>query len=356
MLTKVFQSAPFKYAANEFGTFNVWGMVTQPIPTVNGPDTLYLFVRTLAHVIGTFQGELYSWDATKGVYLSNKIVNIPVFANTSITISRGGILYFVGVSVFSDTSLIPFSITDFTDDTPAAIPSTRFINGFGSGPFQLDEEVDVLLTTDGVAKISLYQLSTGKFLSNILLPDVIIAMGLQNTNCVYCLCANRMLVLVDYVQGRVIGAVKGPPSLVTGGNYVTGIGFSISLFWYARYQRILMAEVVPDIMAIDPADGVLKSTAQTVIRGFAPNPVATRLTTPIPLKEPLTNRTIPILTCLVDDSNFGQAGALINAVISGDSSTTIANGIYTDTHGRANIPARCGAAPATPAINCSTSV
>lgn len=322
------------------------GIIALPTPTVNGPDTLYQFVEVVNESITHLGAELFSWDASKGKYLSHTPFVLPVFANTNITVSRGGITYFVGTGFPIDQSLVPFSISDFTDDAAGVIPASRFGSTFLFTIFQLDEQVDVLLATNGEEELNIYQLSNGKFLTTIFLPDNIIAMGLQNTNCVYCLCENRMLVLVDYVQGKILGAVKIPPSTVTGTDFNSET--SINIFWYARYQRLLISELVPDVVA---------GVDSTLILGYSPSPVATRLTTPIPLKEPLTGRSIPILTMLVDDSNFGIAGALVGAIVSGDDgTTTIANGIYTDTRGRANIPAQCGDEVATIAIDCTATV
>jgi hypothetical protein len=146
-----------------------------------------------------------------------------------------------------------------------------------------------------------------------------------------------MLVLVDYVYNKILGAVKVPPSVLTGGDFVDAS--NVSICWYPRMARLLIAEM----------------TGSTTIKGYSVVPQATRLTKPIPLRSPQTGKTIPVLASLVDDSNFGVGGALVTSSVSGGTAKVV-GGSYTDVRGRANVQVNCGETATAIAINCSVTV
>ena len=117
---------------------------------------------------------------------------------------------------------------------------------------------------------------------------------------------DQTLVLVDYMRGEILGAVKIPA--LNGAK--DGSPWSGShIAWDTLYRRILVAQQLPN----DPVTG----QGQSYIRGFRQVPIPVRLTTPIPLKAPRQGRQIPVLVQAVGDMNEGVGGYNLNVTVQG---------------------------------------
>lgn len=171
------------------------------------------------------------------------------------------------------------------------------------------------LSTYGSAMVSylaVFNLKTGKQLYYLPMAAAIVDLSLADESRVYVLLENRMVVLVDYIRGEILGAAKIPPletGLPYGGNSGLDVIFdSVRMAWDRSRSRLLICEHTPDA----------KDYSCTIcVRGFRLVPEPMRLTTPLPLKVPRRGRTIPVLVQAVDDMNQGVGGYVVQAKVSG---------------------------------------
>lgn len=163
-------------------------------------------------------------------------------------------------------------------------PNTGF-----SGAWLIDDYDNFFLQGSGVT-LTVYNLTTGAFIYDTVMPYHITTICPEDKTRVYILLANNVLLLYDYLWGEVLGAVKVPISKESQGVVMT---------WDPMFKRLLLIEKLPN----NP-DG----SCASYIRGFRLVPEPVRLTIPIPLKVPRQGRTIPVLVQVKGDMNEGVGG------------------------------------------------
>ncbi len=153
----------------------------------------------------------------------------------------------------------------------------------------------IIMPAESGAQVIVYTLSTGAIVRSIGISATPISICAEDDRRVYVLGANYVLSLVDYTTGEIISAAQCPvPPDVT---YVMST-------WDNGLRRVLVFAIVPDA-----SDGSCQST----IKGYYPVPLATHLTTPIPLASPRRGRQVPVLLRAVGD--VGEPIAGVTAVV-----------------------------------------
>jgi len=182
------------------------------------------------------------------------------------------------------------------------------INSYGS--FALDDQQgENIFLNLSYQDLRVFTWTTGELLYKTFLPNLGVAIALEDAQRCYILLEDRSIILFDYMRGEVLGASRIPPS-------ESGLSYwnngDVTLTYDAVNRRILIAEQTPD----DPDTGAC--TCQ--IRGYRMVPEPTRLTVPIPLKAPRQRRVIPVLVQAVGDTNEGVGGYVIKAKVTGSGS------------------------------------
>ncbi|SFL93450.1 Ig-like domain-containing protein [Nitrosomonas communis] len=179
----------------------------------------------------------------------------------------------------------------------------------------------VCAESSGVARIKIYNFTTGTWIRDIEVSGPPAQIMPESNKYAYVYCHNGIINLINYVDGRVLSALKAPAPTDT--QYLTQIGSQ--KFAYDRFHRRLLAFQ----MVVNNADGSSAST----IKGWYPVPLPVRIMQPIPLIAPRAGRTVPYLTRLYGDAGEPVAGVHVQGAISGVN-VNIAPGI-TDNNGYA---------------------
>lgn len=203
----------------------------------------------------------------------------------------------------------------------------------GGGDFAVDDVSDVLIDCSDFLKLSIYKISTRKWMYDIPVPDLLVSIALEDPGRCYVMMRTGLIVLVDYLRGEIMGAGKLPDRTLSYGSSPSGYwnqGNDVDISWDRTYKRLLVCELSPD-----NADG----TATTCIRGYRMVPDPVRMTLPIPLKKPRQGRIIPVMSQVVGDLNEGVGGHVVKATVGGSGSLI---GIpVTDHHGVAIMQVAC---------------
>jgi hypothetical protein len=183
-------------------------------------------------------------------------------------------------------------------------------------------------------KLGVWKLSTREKLYEVTLPDDLVATSLQDEFRMWILMASHVLVLFDYVHLSVLGAVRLPIS-----DSATGV----KIAWDFTHSRLMYTAMVPDVGGV----------CQESIKGFRTIPVATRLSTPIPVQIPRKGGSVQVMVNLLGDMNEPVGGGLIDATITGEGSLL---GIpFTDAYGRNFVKVQCNEAGDVP-IGCAATI
>jgi hypothetical protein len=172
------------------------------------------------------------------------------------------------------------------------------------GTFTIDTVQDLYLChvsggeSDG--RIYVYRLSTGEFLRSIAVGSNIHWLFLEDDHRCYAVCSEGEFVLVDYIAGRVLSSLR----LQLLPNQEIG---DKSFGWDPFSRRILTVE--------RELDDATTGAPNTIIRGFFPHPLATKISVPIPLAVPRAGRRIPVATRVVGDGGEGLAGRTVLATV-----------------------------------------
>jgi hypothetical protein len=363
MLKQVYQSDAYPYIeqADPFGfgdnippwgqnNWHIMGMFSQPTPpaqltpatvagTVTVPlmsiDTIYLIVyfndvRSLIHEsFSTFK-----FNSVTGSYLGRQDHFPGAFFAGSMAISENG-----GVFLNFGSSL---QKTD-PENIGGSYSETINASDFGFSNFstiaQLSENGDALINPNG-GQIDVYRLSTKQYQYSLQMAENIVACCMVSQTQCYVLCANSILLLVDFARGVILNAFYLPSS---GGGDWSAAGAQW-LYWYPTYSQLFVCELV--------ANNVDGSNA-TTIKGYKMVPTAQRLTVPIPLQSPLVGDTVQVMTQLVDDLCRGIGGTQVQFTATGGAGEVLQ--ATTDLTGKALVKLDLTATGST-AINCTATV
>jgi hypothetical protein len=297
--------------------------------TPYSPCSVYLFANMHQRSYHPAGNALWRFDGKTGAFIkrmyprSAPLFQYLVFA--SLVTSRLGRMYAIHLYGSSMRELIlGVTATASVGDEPEGrgdswgygtevISDDRFnISGFGAcaiddTPRSLSNDSgDLFLSGKSTGLLSVFRWTTGEFLYSIQMPQGIKSICLEDNQRCYVMLTDQTLVLVDYMRGEIMGAVKIPT--LTGAKDGDAWG-GATIAWDSLYRRILVAQELPN----DPITGASTS----YIRGFRQVPIPVRLTTPIPLKAPRQGRQIPVLVQAVGDMNEGVGGYNLSVTVQG---------------------------------------
>jgi hypothetical protein len=361
MLVQTFQSAPpvyllhseitgFRFGSHYYSHLPysetlgwIIGVMLGPANTPGG-SSLSIYVPHFSGVEYWPGWDLFTWefDSSSGVFLKRHPFSgllIPALFAACACRSRLGSMYLGSnwgrFGVLYGFNTIDFSLSD------SGIHGDKFVGlQFFQNP-SIDEVADVLVDSGLISsRLGVWRLSTGAKLYEVLLPSNLVSSALQGANRIWLLLANRVLILFDYVYQVVLGAVRVPS---VGGSRTIGSG-EAQVAWDYSLGRILYMEKVPD----NP-DGSCADTVQ----GFRSIPVATRLSTPVPVQVARKGQTVQVMVNLLGDMNEPVGGAIVQADVEGAGSLL---GIpFTDGYGRSFVKVQCNDAGDVP-IACSADI
>lgn len=230
-----------------------------------------------------------------------------------------------------------FNPVTYSVDGDGDISAHRFSSGLNFFTYPaLDEVQDRFIDNvySTTKKLGVWKFSTGEKLYEINLPDDLVSTALQDECRIWLLLASQVLVLFDYVHLVVLGAVRLPlPSGTT----------QVKIAWDFIHGRLMYIAGLPDIGGV----------CQDSIKGFRAIPVATRLSTPIPLQVARKGGTVQVMANLLGDMNEPVGGALVEATVGGDG--TLLGIPFTDGYGRNFVKVQCNDAGDVP-IGCAATI
>lgn len=321
-----------------FGTPMGIGILNSP--TATSPDTIYLMYQYngpagpgLTHIGIVVE----QFDASTGASLGPLAAPIepPAFFLADMLQSRTGKFYLYQTGFLSGP-LIELALP-YTEG--ATVANSTFFAGLSSfGNVAIDETAGVLVN-GGSKTLGIYNWNSGALMYSLPAHATVIAVCLAQEGCAYILGDNGILVLLNYVTGEVMGAMRlpAPPS---GTNWRTLTGGVVMTF-YQRMNRLLVCEY--------QGTGGLT----TNIVGYLCVPIPTRLTKPVPLKTPFQGSTIPALVQCVGDMNEGLSAGLLSTSVTGTGSEV--GFALSDSDGKAAVQVLCSAVGSV-AINCTATV
>lgn len=345
MLREIFRSVPlpyYKVGDPEFGRdgiyggnilpyaeslANVWGLHVSPQPLPNSPESIYVWSSMNTRAWPSFGFGFYRFNALSGVLIeriAQSIAGQSLFLSGGASTSRGGALWFKHIYL---TDIVQISLgskaTTLIGDEPevedswAYLPDTmvnisHFVgapegdpNNYGSA-FAVDEKDDYFLNAHNLY-LRVYKWTTGEHVWTFRgIASEVLAIALEDKGHAYVLQNNRVLWLLDYIRGEILGSVKIPPPVEAASHTING-----RMAWDPIYRRILIMEETADTEA---------GASTTRIRGYRQVPEPVRLTTPIPLKAPRQRRTVPVLVQALGDLNEGVGGYVMDATVTGAAS------------------------------------
>jgi hypothetical protein len=371
MLKEVFRTVPVKYTRpDEYFFAGMYSMVCHPNPYVTGDASIVmtgvLFYRDFARD-ADFRGWRYhsvTGKLIKEFDLLGAGISAPGFLSTNyVTTSRSGKYW---GAEWANARMWPFHYGNIVTVIPGeevknpepfwiidgpSLDYHRWEYGSNGLPilpgktFVIDDVVPGggrWITSIGrgssVFSLGVYNWQSGKWLYDLPMATEIVYITLEDENRCYVLLQNRVVVLVDYVRGEILGAAKLPPLEVGkpyGGDSGLDVIFDyVRMAWDRIHRRLLIIEATPD----DPP-GVCTMR----VRGFQMVPEPVRITVPIPLKVPRQGRKIPVLVQAMDDMNQGVGYYVVDAQVAGSGSPV--GMAVTDNRGAAIIQVACEGSP-----------
>lgn len=311
------------------GLYGLGGLLILNRPTRTSPHRVLLYTVLSTRYWPGWDYARYEIDSVTGSILERTNDNGQPFYQ-QVAQSRLRRMYWITAGGFS---LRQFQ---FDEDFETTVNQYRYTDFEGSRPFRHThiDEVQNRLINFSTRFILVHDLTTGEQQYSLEMPGQVVASCLEDANRLYVMCVNRILVLVDYVRGEILGAVRFPPPISEG----TQAGFAeppqgLMMAWDYLYRRLLVCENTPS----NP-DG----SGTTHVRGYRMVPVQTRLTKPIPIRVPRLGQTVPHVVQIVGDLNEGVGGSIIQATVTGDGE--LAGLPITDHQGKALVYVEVGAA------------
>jgi hypothetical protein len=312
-----------------------------PNPGPPSGHSIYLMAAVDSNFIFEWTN-MYRWDAKTGKFFGYLPItgggNLFTLSIESATTSATGKSYVLNGGVFEQglIEIIPGVNKDTGANTLTygdSIDIHKFqgIGGLDSlGAYAIHEDANVLLNAGGASfNFQVYDWTTGALIRSIPTPSPVAHLTIEDESRAYVILANRMIMLVDYQRGEVLGIHQIPST--QGGNGSWWNNSSIRVAWDNVYRRLLICEVVPD-----NEDG----SSNIVVIGYRFVTYPNRITTPIPLRVPKRGRVIPVHCQVVGEFNEGVGGYIISSKVVGDGHLTSTP--ITDHIGNAISMVECG--------------
>lgn len=263
-------------------------------------DSTFTLIGAVASIYWPgFDYLIWKFDSTTGAFIDRT----PIVGDLLT-----GLLHLTAITQGFDGSLWGFyntgSMIEYDPNSYTAIQEVD-ASFFGRGQCAIplvDKARDLVMmpAEGGQSKLIVYTLSTGAVVRTINLSGAPINICAEDDKRVYVLCSSYLLNLVDYTTGEVVSVFQCPvPPDVT---YVM-----------LAYERTLRR-----LLVFAQVDAAADGSGQSVTRGFYPVPLATYLTTPIPLRPPRRGRQIPVLLKAIGDVGEPLAGVTPQLTATGD--------------------------------------
>lgn len=309
---------------------DIWGLTVslQPLPT--SPESIYVWMTMARKQWPSFSFAYYRFNATDGQFIDrigDSVSGQSLFLAGGTTTARSGALWFrhiygtqiVKVQLGVSATLLVGDEDKQPDSWAPILDSEVSIGDFSGDPngdpnsFSPAYAVDDSKVAGGgyllncsSGKIHVYRWTDGTHVHTFTVPSQPVALALEDSGRAYVLAENRVLYLLDYARGEILGASKIP-----GPREQPSYAIGTRMCWDPVYRRVLIFE-----KTTDDVDG--GSTLR--VRGYRQVPEPVRLTTPIPLKAPRQRRTIPVLVQALGDLNEGVGAYVLEATVTGSGS------------------------------------
>lgn len=291
------------------------GIAVMPFDSVAGETAIMLFATVAQTWFPGFNEWVFRWNGVSGEYIEQTLTFGRNDHDRTLFQSADGALWMLNLFSFYRLTL-----TTFLGDTT----TTRDYSEFGFTSFTsliVDLARDrIVIAGDNRKDIAVHEWASGAELSVVSLAAMPICITPEDSTRCYVLTDDDIIHLVDYGIGEVLSTIKVPVAGAT-------------LIAWDKYRRRLLVFA----RQADASDGSCQST----IIGYYPVPVATYLTTPIPLRPMRKGRTVPVLMRSVGDLGEPISGVVLNVSVSGDA-TLARSPAGTDSNGDALANVLCG--------------
>ncbi len=234
------------------------------------------------------------FDAISGTFLRQKqLTSIDFLTMTNYSQSRDGTLWLkssVAGGEFYAYNPDNWERTGDQIDYLDFTPQLEF-------PVAIDLERQLVLSctqaATAVGVLSVYDRTTMERLRTVRIGSAGRQILLEDDRRAYVVCDDGVLVLVDYVEGRILGTFRVA--------YAEDVADPVEkrLAWDPYYRRLIVAGYVQE----------------PVMRGYYPTPMAVALTPAIPLQVARAGRTVRFATRAYGDAGEGIAGKSVTVEV-----------------------------------------
>jgi hypothetical protein len=294
-----------------------FALISRTDPTATSETTITVMATLSMIYYPGFEYLAVRFDGTTGAFIDRKVLSGDILTGIaylkSITQGFDGSLW----AAYNIGEIREFDLDTFT--LMQTVPASRFGRVSMVLPV-VDKSRDlIVMPEETTAGIVVYTLSTGAVVRHIGTSGMPISLCAEDDKRLYVLGSNNVLNLIDYTTGEIISthACPAPPS-----------ASFVMTTWDKGLRRLLSFAQVANA-----SDG----SSQSVVRGFYPVPLATHLTTPIPLTAPRRGRQVPVLLRAVGDVGEPIAGVLPQIGVTG---SAIAQSVPQGTDGNGETIAR----------------
>lgn len=245
------------------------------------------------------------WDGTTGEFIRrNRILNevttdFPITANVA-SVDRLGMLWITD----SGATLRQIGLSDF-QETGLTYEHDHFEHEV-TDAYAIDTTLDRIISTAPAGEPVIYvqKLSTGETEFEIRLGGAARQIFLEDTARVYCALDNALLVLIDYLSGKIMGVYKCPT------DDQEDSGPSRRRFaWDALSRKILVAQKIPDDE---------NGASNTKVKGYFPHPQAVALTPPMATLPARATRRVNVVSRAYGDAGEAISGQYLVNISTGD--------------------------------------
>jgi hypothetical protein len=262
--------------------------------TPNSPSSIRVFALTNQTYYPSYDYRWWSFDGQSGAFQASDHLD---WSNVNYWYAIGqnfdGTLWQVSV-------IASFRQLDPNTMEPLA-GTERNLSDFGvsgnAASVVGDTVYDRVLIAPAASQVlRCHTLSSGALQTEVELAGHPVSVAGEDESRCFVLTDNGLLHLVDFQAGQVINIIR------------VAIGNAGAICWDRFYKRLLWFDWEAD--AVDGA-------SQSLVRGYYPVPVATKLTTPIPLTPPRQSRPVTVAMRAIGDVGEPIGGMAPTVTVSG---------------------------------------
>jgi hypothetical protein len=261
------------------------GLAVIPSNTGTGDSAIAFLTQSVQTWFPGVNEWVYRWDSAGGAYID---ATLRLFGNVhdrAMFQSVDGTVWMLNLFTFYQLDLSTYEGLDGTDRDYADFGYTSFTS------LIVDASANrAVIAGDNRKDIAVHNWQSGAEIRVIKLAAMPVCITPEDSTRCYVLTEDNSLHLINYDVGQVIMSVQLPVE----SSYVA----------WDRFRRRLLLLNEQD----DAADGA----CQTTIYGYYPVPVATYLTTPIPLKSARKGKRVPMMVRTVGDLSEPVSGVRVS--------------------------------------------